>query len=246
MRTFFRQPVDDVLASLEHLVTARNPLTSLGPALIAMLATWFIYVGIHEMLHALGCVAAGGTVTRLEMSPLYGGALYAKLFHFVVVGSEYAGQVTGFTKKPDWIYLSTCFMPFVLTVLFGVTLVKLCAKRRMPILFGLAIVVGLAPFYNMQGDYYEMGSIFVTRALTFAAGGDYPPMFEGIRSDDIFKLFETFFTKPAELGLASAGQVAAAVPIILASLIVDVLLAFATYWMGHQVSRLFVSPRPVK
>jgi hypothetical protein len=248
MRTFFRRPIDDVLASLEHLVTARNPLTSLVPALIAMLVTWFVYVGVHELLHVAGCVATGGSVTTLEISPRYGGALYAQVFPFVVTGGEYAGRLSGFdTKGSDWIYLATDFGPFMLTVLFGVTLVKFCARRRRPLLFGVAIVVGLAPFYNMQGDYFEMGSTIVTRLLTLVAyGGGNPPMFEKLRSDDIFKLFETLFTKPAELGLASAGQVAAAVPIILVSLVVDVLLAFATYWMGHQVSRLFVSPRPAK
>jgi len=86
----------------------------------------------------------------------------------------------------------------------------------------------------------------VTRLLTLVAGGGNPPMFVGIRSDDIFKLFETLFTKPAELGLTSAGAIAAAIPLILVSLIVDVLLAFATYWLGHQVSRLFVAPRSAK
>ncbi len=245
MRSFFRQPIDDVLAALEHLVTVRNPLTTMVPALVTMLVTWFMYVGVHELLHVAGCLAAGGSVTTVEISSRYGGAIYAKYFDFVVTGSEYAGRLSGFdTKGSDWTYMATVFGPFVLTVLFGVTMVKLCARRRRPILFGVAIVVGLAPFYNLQGDYFEMGSILVTRAVTILFGerGD-APLFGSLRSDDVFKLFDTFVRSPAELGLTSAGRIVAAVGVILFSFVMDVLLAFGTYWMGHQVSRLFVHPR---
>ena len=245
MRRFFLQPVEDVLAALEHLVSVRNPLTTVVPALVTMLVTWFSYVGVHELLHAAGCVLAGGEVTRLEISSRYGGKIYAKYFDFVVADSEYAGRLSGFTSEPDSIYLATVFGPFVLTVLFGVALVKLCAKRRRPILFGVAIVVGLAPFYNLQGDYFEMGSILVTRAITILfGGGGYPPMFMQLRSDDIFKLLDTLVRTPGELGLTSAGLIAAGMGIIVLSLIVDVLLAFGTYWLGHVVSRLFVSAGP--
>jgi hypothetical protein len=245
IRSFFRQPIDDVLAALEQLVTVRNPLTTMVPALVTMLITWFTYVGIHELLHVAGCLAAGGSVTTLEISSRYGGAIYAKYFDFVVTGSEYAGRLSGFnTKGSDWTYMATVFGPFVLTVLFGVTLVKLCAKRRRPILFGVAIVVGLAPFYNLQGDYFEMGSILVTRAVTVVFGdGGFPPMFERLRSDDVFKLLHGFVWSPAELGLTGVGLIAAGTGVILLSFIVDVLLAFGTYWMGHQVSRLFVRTR---
>ncbi len=242
MRRFFRQPIDDVLAALEHLVTVRNPLTTMVPALVTMLVTWFVYVGIHELLHVAGCLAAGGSVSTLEISSRYGGAIYAKYFTFVVTGSDYAGRLSGFeTHGSDLIYMSTVFGPFLLTVLFGVTLVKLCAKRRRPILFGMAIIVGLAPFYNLQGDYFEMGSIVVTRAVTLLArGGGNPPMFEALRSDDVFKLFDTLVRTPAEMGLTSLGLKAAGVGVIAMSFVVDVLLAFATYWLGHQCSRLFV------
>ncbi len=241
VRRFFRQPIDDVLAALEHLVTVRNPLTTMVPALVTMLVTWFLYVGVHELLHAAGCELAGGDVTKLEISSRYGGRIYAKYFDFVVAESQYAGRLSGFTSEPDSIYLSTVFGPFVLTVLFGVALVKLCAKRRRPILFGVAIIVGLAPFYNLQGDYFEMGSILVTRTVTILfGGGGYPPMFVQLRSDDIFKLLDTLVRSPGELGLTTAGLVAAGVGVIMLSFVVDVLLAFATYWLGHLVSRLFI------
>jgi hypothetical protein len=247
MRRFFRQPIDDVLAALEHLVTVRNPLTTMVPAILTMLVTWFVYVGIHELLHVAGCLVAGGTVSTLEISSRYGGAIYAKYFDFVVTGSEYAGRLSGFdTKGSDWTYMSTVFGPFLLTVLFGVALVKLCARGRRPILFGVAVVVGLAPFYNLQGDYFEMGSIVVTRVLTILVhGGGNPPMFEALRSDDIFKLLDSFVRTPGEMGLVGLGMMVAGAGVILVSFVMDVLLAFGTYWLGHHFSRLFLRPKAV-
>lgn len=242
MRRFFRQPLDDVLASLERLVTVRNPSASMIAALVAMFVTWFAYVGVHELLHAAGCKLAGGEVTKLEISSRYGGSLYAKKFPFVVTGSEYAGRLSGFdTHGSDLIYMSTVFGPFVLTVLFGVALVKLCTRRRRPVLFGVAVVVGLAPFYNLQGDYFEMGSILVTRALSVLTGQPAgPPLFEKLRSDDIFKLLDSYVRRPEELDLHGVAKRLAAAGVIFLSFVVDVLLAFGTYWLGHQVSRLYV------
>jgi len=201
-----------------------------------------LYVGVHEMLHALGCEVTGGDVYKLEISPLYGGALYAKWFSFVVTGSEYAGRLSGFeTHGSDLIYLCTDFMPFVLTVLFGVTLLKMAGRGRRPIRFGSAVVLGLTPFYNLQGDYFEMGSIITTRLVTFAMRGfGHPPLYEKLRSDDIFKLGETFLTRPTELGLEGIGDIALADVLIHASFVIAILLAFATYWAGHQVSRLWL------
>lgn len=246
MIRFFRQPIDDVLGALEHLVTVRNPLTTMVPAMVTMLVTWFVYVGIHELLHVAGCLVVGGSVSTLEISSRYGGNIYARYFDFVVTSSEYAGRLSGFdTHGSDFIYMSTVFGPFVLTVLFGVLLVKLCTRRRRPILFGVAIIVGLAPFYNLQGDYFEMGSILVTRAVTVIfGGGGNPPMFELLRSDDIFKLLDSLVRSPSKLGLTSTGLVFAGIAVIIASFVVDVLLAFATYWAGHQFARIFIRSKP--
>ena len=240
MRTFFRQPIDDVLSCLERLMSVRSAFKAMGPTLLAMLVTWFIYVPIHELLHVAGCVVTGGEVSRLEIAPRYFGGVLANVFPFVVSGSNYAGQLTGFdTKGNDLIYLATDFMPFVLTVLIGVPLIRLCVQRRRPVLFGIAIVVGLAPFYNIPGDYYEMGSIITTRAYTLVAGGGLvgTAAFEGIRSDDVFSLVENAITKPAELGLRDGVQVAVAFPLIALSLMVDVFLAFLTYYFGNLVAR---------
>ena len=96
MRSFFRQPIDDVIACLERLVDVKRPALRLLGLLLVGAATWIIYVPIHELLHVAGCVVTGGTVSELELSPLYGAAMLQKIFPFIVVGGEYAGRVTGF------------------------------------------------------------------------------------------------------------------------------------------------------
>ena len=218
------------------MATAKRPRRQLGLLMIAMVVTWFIYVPIHEFLHVLGCVVTGGSISELEISPLYGGALFARFVPFVVSGSDYAGRLSGFdTKGSDFCYLVTDFMPFVLTVLIGVPLIKLATRRRRPILFAIGIVVGLAPFYNIPGDYYEMGSTLTTRTLTFFRGGGNPPVFEGIRSDDVFLLFKNIVTQPGELGLEGAGMIVIAIVLAVVSLIVAILLAFSTYAVAHAL-----------
>ena len=113
------------------------------------------------------------------------------------------------------------------------------AKRR-PILFGIAVVVGLAPFYNMPGDYYEMGSTITTRVATWVTGSAPVIAFEGIRSDDIFSLMSDLFNDPGEKGIEGAGSIAIAWLLVAVSLVVDVLLAFLTYFAGGLVGRLIV------
>lgn len=285
LRSFLRQPFDDVLACLERLVVPgqrRQPPTVLFVVLASLVVTWFIYVPIHELLHVGGCVWTGGEVSRLELSPRYGATILKKYFPFISTGSDYAGQLTGFdTGGSDWCYFVTVFMPFVLTVLIGVPLVKLAGRARRPVLLGVAIVVGLAPFYNMPGDYYEMGSILTTRALTVfvgeeprpiapaegdgqgegdaADGGgaldsgvsedseavspDMQPAYAGVRSDDIYLLVGTIIDEPSKLGLTSPGRIVVGCLLVVVSLGVDVLLAFATYFVGHLFAGVILPRR---
>jgi hypothetical protein len=133
---------------------------------LGLLIGWWIYVPVHELLHAAACRAAGGTVSRLEIAPLYGGALLARFLPFVVAGgsSGYAGRLSGFdTKGSDLIYLATDLGPFVLTVLPGVWALRRAARALRPLAFGLLLSVALAPFLSLGGDAYEIGSILVTR-----------------------------------------------------------------------------------
>lgn len=243
MRSFFRTPLDDLIGCLERLAESRRPYLALLTAGVALIVTWFLYVPIHELLHVLGCVATGGQVSRLEIAPQYGAALLARWFPFVVSGGDYAGRLSGFdTKGSDLIYLATDFAPFVLSVVVGVPLVRLCAARCRPILLGPAVVIGLAPFYNVIGDYYEMGSIITTHAITIVSGTS-EVAFSKLRSDDVFKLVGEALSKPAELGLTSAGRIAAGWAVILVSFALAILLAFVTYALGSGVASLVPGAR---
>ncbi len=243
MRGLILAPLTDIMAALEAqvgVIAKTSPAKRLALILFTLALTWFIYVPIHELLHVYGCVLPGGTVTRLELAPQYGGTILRKFFPFIVSGSDYAGQLTGFTRKPDGIYLSTCFMPFVLTIILGVPVLRLAAKRTGAIWIAMGVVVGLAPFYNLPGDYFEMGSILVTRVLTFFAGRGPDPLYESLRSDDVFKLIGTLIARPQDLHLSGAGAIAGAALIVLASICVAILLAFLTYAMGSLVASAFV------
>jgi len=131
----------------------------------------------------------------------------------------------------------------MLTVVLGVPLIKACGRRTRPILFAISVVVGLAPFYNLQGDYFEMGSIGVTRVLTVLQGAS-SPVYPNLRSDDVFRTIEQLFTEPATLGATGFGTGTAVVLIMISSMVLAILFAFLTYWMGHQFSRLFFRGRP--
>ncbi len=132
---------------------------------VGLLAGWWIYVPVHELLHAAACAAAGGGVSRLEIAPLYGGALLARLLPFVAPGGgSYAGRLSGFdTRGSDLIYLATDLGPFLLTLFPGVWALRRAARRSLPLAFGLVLPLALAPFLSLAGDAYEIGSILATR-----------------------------------------------------------------------------------
>ena len=240
---WIRKPLSDLGECLNQLADGPKPQRALLLSVAAMIPTWFLYVPIHELMHAGGCLVPGGSVTQLEIAPQDGGALLAQWIPWVVSGSDYAGRLSGFdTAGSDWIYLATDFGPFLLTVLFGVAIIKVCGKRRRPVLLGIGVVIGLAPFYNVIGDYYEMGSIMVTATATMLMGNGDAIAFEGIRSDDVFKLFGTLFTAPSELGLSGAGAISAGIALAILSQILAVVLAFITYAMGSAVASLYIKP----
>lgn len=244
MGRFFAEPFTDLVACLEaQLVRTKRPLRVAVLIMVSLVVTWWVYVPIHELLHVLGCVATGGSVTQLEIAPMYGGALLSQLFPFVVSGGEYAGRLSGFDwKASDLIYLATDLAPFLVSIFVGVPLVKRAARRSCPIAFGAAVVLGLAPFCNIIGDYYEMGSIITTRVLGAAGVGDGPIAFEALRSDDISKLIKAVSQGPATLDPPVTIGVAAAYAVVGVSAIVGVLLAFMTYGAGAWFARRFTQP----
>src|SRR5512147_1087303 len=97
---FFSEPFRDVMAAMDaRVVHASHPQRALVIVLLAGVASWWIYVPVHELLHALGCYATGGGVSELQIAPEYGGALFARFLPFVVGSSEYAGRLSGFDTK---------------------------------------------------------------------------------------------------------------------------------------------------
>ena len=227
LRSLVLSPVDDYVAALTRFAAGwRWPRLAL--LIVAAAVSWWIYVPMHELAHAFGCMLGGGSVSRLDIDPIYGAALLQRVFPFVSVGSEYAGQLTGFdTRGSDVTYLLTDFLPFLGTILIGVPMLRGAGRADLnpnaqAMLFGAAIPVAFAPFISLTGDYYEMGSIIVSRLATWVDGGG---VFTRWRSDDLFKLAEQLF------GAEGSGTMLDAVGLA-ASFVVGVVLAFATYAAG--------------
>ena len=244
MRKIVQRLFNDVMACLVHLERVPRPIVAMVAVTVSLVATWFVYVPIHELLHAAGCIVTGGEVTRLEVAPQYGGQILAHYFSFVVSGSDYAGQLTGFTRDSDPIYLATVFGPYLLTVLFGIPLLRSCTKAWHPIRLGAGIVVGLAPFYNLFGDYFELGSIMVTRVATVVGLGSGPLAYPTLRADDVFKLVDEIFNSPQTHALAGAGDTIVAMLLVVLSFLLGVVLAFLTYALGDLIATRVVWPTP--
>jgi hypothetical protein len=150
-----------------------------------LLAGWWLFVPLHELLHAGACVLAGGTVTRLEIAPEYGGALLARIFPFVAASGEYAGRLSGFdTAGSDWTYLATDLGPFVLTLFPGVWALRRAAKASRSIPFGFWLPFAWAPFLSLTGDAYEIGSILTTQLPAWSE----PAVVQSVRGDDLFRI----------------------------------------------------------
>jgi hypothetical protein len=222
-------PFFAALDAMEPLIREGRPLR-LALAGVSVIFAWYIYVPIHELLHALGCAASGGTVTTLEVQTQYGGAILARLFPFVEAGGDYAGRLSDFdTHGSDLVYLATDALPYLLSIVIGVPLLRSCARRSRPLWFGPAFVLGLAPFYNLPGDYFEMGSIIVTRGLG--------PDWHELRSDDLFRLIDGLVSARPDAGLA------APLLAVAASFVVAIALAYASWWLGDLLARVFLRPQ---
>lgn len=214
-------PFTDVLRGLDRCLDRG----ARGLALVAagLLAGWWVYVPLHELLHAAACRATGGDVTRLEIDRLYGGAALAQLFPFVVPASEYAGRLSGFdTRGSDWIYLATDLGPFVLTLFPGIWGLRRAARGRSAFLFGASLPLAVAPFLSLTGDAYEIGSILVTRLPVWSS----PAAQALLRGDDLLKKIEEL----AAVADALWGGV-------LAAALLGTLWAFLMYGSGDLLAR---------
>jgi hypothetical protein len=194
-----RLPLDDYLAALGVFLDRVSPVHLLA-LLLSAAASWWLYVPLHELAHAWGCQLGGGTVSKLEIDAVYGAALLQRVFPYISVGSEYAGRLSGFdTHGNDGTYLLTDFLPFVATILVGVPALRAAADPRraalpQALLFGAALPIAFAPFISLIGDFYEMGSIVVSRAVVVVQPGFEPTRW---RADDLPKLIGERFADGA-------------------------------------------------
>jgi hypothetical protein len=178
-RRWLLGPVDELLAALDAVLARASDLVWV---FVGLGVGWWIYVPVHELLHVAGCVLTGGSVSQLEVDPLYGGAILAQIFPFVVAGGDYAGRLSGFeTGGSDLVYLATVFAPFLLALLPGVWALRLAGRSGRPWTVGLALPTATAPLLSLPGDAYELGSIVLTRLPWW---GD-PAARELLRGDDI-------------------------------------------------------------
>lgn len=231
LRTLALAPLRDTLAGMDRAI-ARHGLWALPVLMFGVVVSWWLYVPLHELFHAWGCLAAGGSVSRLEIDESYGAAWLAGWFPYITPGSDYAGRLSGFdTGGSDVVYLCTVFFPYLLTILIGVPALNAAAKSAhgTPLLVGAAVPWALSPFLSLTGDYYEMGSILVSRWLA-----PWLPEASGRwRGDDVFLLFETLFGPTGDGNWADVAGIGAA-------LVLGAVLALLTYLLGKwpQARRL--------
>ena len=220
----FLTPWRDLLGGLDRVLASGAPALAWVGA--GLLAGWWVYVPLHELAHAAACVAAGGSVSRLEIDPVYGAVFLSRLFPFVHPAGEYAGRLTGFdTGGSDLTYLATDLGPFLLTLLPGVWALRRSARRVKPLLFGAALPFAFAPFLSLTGDAFEIG--------TLAAVHLPPAMGErALVGDDLFR-------KAGELDFAGRPELAAGFAIAVA---VGIAWAFGWYLAAGAIAKRLGEP----
>ncbi len=225
------------------LLSPQRGVLSLLLLTAGTVVSWFLYVPVHELLHALGCFATGGSVSELNIQARYGGVLLEKIFPFVVAGGSYAGQLTGFdTGGSDLVYLATVAAPYLLTLLGGFWLLTLATTHRSALLFGPAVVLLMAPLLSLAGDYYEMGSIVVSGILGLLGGP--PESLKLLRHDDLFALLSAFGQRfPERRALWAAAVTASALMgYTLACLTLAGSRVAAGWFQGPRRQRAWLSP----
>lgn len=184
---------------------------------------WVLYVPLHELLHALGAIASGGSVQELQIQSLYGGRILERIFPFVRSGGKYAGRLTRFdTNGSDLVYLAIDLAPFVPTALAASTLLRIARARKSIVLLAPGTMLVVAPLLSLTGDLYEAGSVLLT-ALALPPAGFLVDRdrWMALRSDDLVALlgeftarfpthrvlFGTAVTISALLGMAVGGLI---------------------------------------
>ena len=177
--------------ALGHLLSDGSN-TKLFILLLVFLVSFWIYVPIHELMHAFGCMLTGGEVRELAIDATYGGKLFAKIFPFVVSESEYAGQLTDFTTPNKFAYFIVDMFPYLLS-LPGILFIRLAAKKNYLWLFSLGFLLMLVPLTQIFGDFYEATSLGMGEVMTMFNSNLEA---DSIVSDDMFKLISSINENP--------------------------------------------------
>lgn len=206
--------------------------------------SWFVYVPVHEMLHAAGCGITGGEAREIEIAPLYGGRWLAQWIPRVRSGGDHAGRLSSFrTRGSDLRYLATDAAPYLLSIL-AVPLLRIATRRRRILIGAMALVPALAPFLGLAGDYYEMGSVLVTRAASPGAPapepGEEPPGLMRIRTDDPIALLGHIGSGSSGILDGFPGGLSGAAAAMALAALTGIVLAFATYGLGDLLGRWWV------
>ena len=247
----WRLAYTDILQFIRIVQSSKQPPVMQMVLLIASMAvTWFIYVPIHELLHVAGCLITGGTVSELIMGREYGADFLKHIFPFITPQtSQYAGRLTGFVPSGDFGYFITDISPFFLSIFPGTGLLLLFNRTRNLIFAGPGLILGLAPFMNLTGDYFEMGTILSTRWIDLLFSGRPSNLIENyylLRSDDIFRLFGEIAGNPSNYGMQTLpGIFFTSVTVILGALLA-VLLCGWTYHLGRWIAlKTFITPAEI-
>jgi hypothetical protein len=226
----YRAAADLLLDAAEAILAKSRPIwLSAGAIFFATIASWWVYVPVHELLHAFGCRAAGGRVTELRIAPLYGGRLLSLVFPFVRAQGEYAGRLEGFdTGGSDLVYIATDLTPYLLSIAAAFPLLRRARLRRSALSFGAGAVLVAAPIMGLVGDYFEVAGILVSDGLVRL--GAVRTAAAALRCDDLLALLADFPARfPAH---RAAWAVVTGGTFLLAGLLVSLTLAAA--WVGHR------------
>jgi hypothetical protein len=225
---FLFNPFRKFFQLYQQILSSSNAAKTLLLLFAGLAMGWWLYVPVHELMHATGCLIGGGEVHRLEIKPLYGGAVLSQLFSFVVSGGDYAGRLTGFdTHGSDWTYGLLVFFPFILSF-FGFIFLELATRKKVAFVFAFFLPITFAPLISLTGDFFELGSLLIFQIWPGPEG-----MNRALISDDIFRLMEEMSSGALGIPLISSS-----LSFIIVSFLTAVVLAWGTLIMSDALRAL--------
>lgn len=101
------------------------------------------------------------------------------------------------------------------------------------------MILGLAPFMNVTGDYFEIGTIITTKFWNIVLQG-YPARsieaYWDLRSDDIFRLVSEISSSPTLYGLPGFSIFFQLAAVILSGFLLAIVFSGWTYQIGRLLA----------